>query len=75
MDAAARQECIREVKILQSLDHPNIIRCHASFIQVGASVWHLQLPERTLAYKLTRMQTNARTHACMLLLQRAERTC
>ena len=34
MDSQQRQDCLKEVKILQSLEHENIVRCHASFIQV-----------------------------------------
>lgn len=35
MDPQARQDCLKEVKILQSLEHPNIVKCYNSFIQVG----------------------------------------
>jgi len=38
MDPQARVDCLREVKILQSLEHPNIIKCFNSFIQV--CTWH-----------------------------------
>jgi len=33
MDQTARDECLKEVKLLQQLDHPNIIKCLATFIQ------------------------------------------
>ncbi|EGD77157.1 NEK/NEK6 protein kinase [Salpingoeca rosetta] len=32
LDAKARQDCIREIDLLKSLDHPNIIKYLASFI-------------------------------------------
>jgi hypothetical protein len=34
MDPQARQDCLKEVKILQNLEHPNIVKCFNSFIQV-----------------------------------------
>ena len=33
VDAKARQDCIKEIELLKSLDHPNIIRYLASFIE------------------------------------------
>lgn len=33
MDPQARQDCLKEVKILQNLEHPNIVKCFNSFIQ------------------------------------------
>ena len=32
VDAKARQDCIKEIELLQSLDHPNIISYLASFV-------------------------------------------
>ena len=32
MDEKAREKCLKEVRLLQSLDHPNIIRYLDSFI-------------------------------------------
>ena len=34
MDPQARQDCLKEVKILQNLEHRNIVKCFDSFIQV-----------------------------------------
>ena len=34
MDHQTRSDCLKEVKILQSLEHPNIVKCYNSFIQV-----------------------------------------
>jgi hypothetical protein len=34
MDPAARTDCLKEVKLLQNLEHANIVRCHNSFLQV-----------------------------------------
>jgi hypothetical protein len=34
-DAHARQACLKEVKILSSVEHPNIINIVKSFIEVG----------------------------------------
>ncbi|KAM9460659.1 serine/threonine-protein kinase Nek7-like isoform 1-T1 [Clarias gariepinus] len=33
MDAKARQDCIKEIDLLKQLNHPNVIKCHASFIE------------------------------------------
>ena len=33
VDAKARQDCIKEIELLQSLDHPNIIRYLSSFVE------------------------------------------
>lgn len=33
MDTKARLDCIREVKILQSLEHKNIVKCYTSFLE------------------------------------------
>ena len=33
VDAKARQDCIKEIELLQSLDHPNIIKYLASFVE------------------------------------------
>uniref|UniRef100_A0A1I8GQY4 NEK6-subfamily protein kinase n=1 Tax=Macrostomum lignano TaxID=282301 RepID=A0A1I8GQY4_9PLAT len=33
MDAKARQDCIKEIDLLKQLDHPNVIRYLASFIE------------------------------------------
>uniref|UniRef100_A0A7R9VYE8 non-specific serine/threonine protein kinase n=1 Tax=Chlamydomonas euryale TaxID=1486919 RepID=A0A7R9VYE8_9CHLO len=33
MDPKARQDCLKEVKILENLQHPNIVKCFTSFIQ------------------------------------------
>ena len=35
MDAKARQKCLKEVRLLQSLHHPNIVEYLDSFIEVG----------------------------------------
>eukprot|EP00041_Stephanoeca_diplocostata_P012948 m.220366 g.220366 ORF g.220366 m.220366 type:complete len:292 (-) comp19158_c0_seq2:334-1209(-) len=32
MSAAERAECLKEAHLLQQLDHPNIIKCHAAFM-------------------------------------------
>ena len=44
VDAKARQDCIKEIELLQSLDHPNIIRYLASFVdnnEVGSTLFTL----------------------------------
>ncbi|XP_013862774.1 serine/threonine-protein kinase Nek7 [Austrofundulus limnaeus] len=33
MDAKARQDCIKEIDLLKQLNHPNVIKYHASFIE------------------------------------------
>lgn len=35
MDAVTRQACLKEVKILQNVEHPNIVKCFKSFIQAS----------------------------------------
>ena len=42
LDPQARMDCLKEVKILQNLEHPNIVKCYDSFIQVGCTV-HINL--------------------------------
>ncbi len=37
MDPQARQDCLKEVRILQNLEHGSIVKCFNSFIQ--ASEW------------------------------------
>lgn len=32
MDPASRQACVKEVKILQNVEHPNIVKCFRSFL-------------------------------------------
>ncbi|GIL47477.1 hypothetical protein Vafri_4297, partial [Volvox africanus] len=32
MDQASRQACVKEVKILQNVEHPNIVKCFRSFL-------------------------------------------
>lgn len=34
MDANSRDACLKEVKILQNVEHPNIVKCFKYFIQV-----------------------------------------
>ena len=38
MDPQARQDCLKEVRILQNLEHPNIVKCFNSYIQVRQRV-------------------------------------
>ena len=33
MDSKARQDCIKEIDLLKHLDHPNVIRYLASFVE------------------------------------------
>jgi len=33
MDSKARNDCIKEIELLKSLNHPNVIKCLASFIE------------------------------------------
>ena len=33
MDAKARQDCIKEIDLLKHLDHPNVIKYLASFVE------------------------------------------
>lgn len=33
MDAKARQDCIKEIDLLKQLNHPNVIKYYASFIE------------------------------------------
>uniref|UniRef100_A0A7S0RG92 non-specific serine/threonine protein kinase n=1 Tax=Chlamydomonas leiostraca TaxID=1034604 RepID=A0A7S0RG92_9CHLO len=45
MDPQARVDCLKEVKILQSLEHPNIVKCYNSFIQDNELVIILEWAE------------------------------
>ena len=33
MDSKARQDCIKEIDLLKQLNHPNVIKYYASFIE------------------------------------------
>eukprot|EP00002_Diphylleia_rotans_P000998 TRINITY_DN10541_c0_g1_i1.p1 TRINITY_DN10541_c0_g1~~TRINITY_DN10541_c0_g1_i1.p1 ORF type:complete len:445 (+),score=93.56 TRINITY_DN10541_c0_g1_i1:163-1497(+) len=41
-----RKKCLREVRLLQSLDHPHIIKCHNAFIQDNELIIILEWAER-----------------------------
>ena len=43
LDAAARGECIKEIELLRLLDHPNICKHYASFVDEGSAALVLVL--------------------------------
>lgn len=48
MENESRKECLREARLLQSLDHPNIVKCEAAFVDKNELIIVLELADSDL---------------------------